>query len=72
MELGGSLQCSQEFATGPYPEPDESSFIISTHACLCFQVVSFFQVLKSKFCMLFTSSPSMLHSLPLSVFILSL
>jgi hypothetical protein len=25
MELEGSLQCSQEPTTGPYPEPDESS-----------------------------------------------
>jgi hypothetical protein len=25
MELEGSLQCSQEHATGPYPESDESN-----------------------------------------------
>jgi hypothetical protein len=25
MEPEGSLQCSQEPATGPYPEPDASS-----------------------------------------------
>jgi hypothetical protein len=25
METEGSLQCSQESATGPYPEPDESN-----------------------------------------------
>jgi hypothetical protein len=25
MEPEGSLQCSQESAIGPYPEPDESS-----------------------------------------------
>jgi hypothetical protein len=25
MESEGSLRCSQEPATGPYPEPDESS-----------------------------------------------
>jgi hypothetical protein len=25
MEPQGSLLCSQELATGPYPEPDQSS-----------------------------------------------
>jgi hypothetical protein len=25
MEAEGSLSCSQEPATGPYPEPDESN-----------------------------------------------
>jgi hypothetical protein len=25
MEHEGSLQCSEESSTGPYPEPDESS-----------------------------------------------
>jgi hypothetical protein len=25
MELGGSLVCSYEYATGPYPKPDEPS-----------------------------------------------
>jgi hypothetical protein len=25
MEPEGSLQCSQEHSTGPYPEPDESN-----------------------------------------------
>jgi hypothetical protein len=31
METEGSLPCSQKFATGPYPEPAESS---SSHQSL--------------------------------------
>jgi hypothetical protein len=30
MELEGSLQCSQQFAAGQYPDPDESSSHLST------------------------------------------
>jgi hypothetical protein len=30
MEPEGSLSCSQNPATGPYPEPDESSHQLST------------------------------------------
>jgi hypothetical protein len=31
MEHGGSLSCSQDFSTEPYPEPDESSPIYLTY-----------------------------------------
>jgi len=30
MELQGSLPCTQEAATGPYPEPDASSPHVTT------------------------------------------
>jgi hypothetical protein len=32
MEAEGSLPCSQEPSTGPYPEPDQSS---QKNRCLC-------------------------------------
>jgi hypothetical protein len=46
MEPESSLPCTQEPATGPYPEPDEASphvqsvslrciQILSSHLCLC-------------------------------------
>jgi hypothetical protein len=39
MELVGSLPCSQELSTGPYPEPDQSNLyhpILSL--CICMYV----------------------------------
>jgi hypothetical protein len=42
MELEGSLPCSQEPSTGPYPKPDQSNLyhpILSYHSKIRFNIV---------------------------------
>jgi hypothetical protein len=49
-----SLSCSQEPATGPYPEPDESNPqfpILIQYGPQLFRVFSSLQIFRPKFCM---------------------
>jgi hypothetical protein len=78
MEPEASLPCSQEPATGPYPESDESN----PHVSLClfifnilpstpgFQVVSSSQVFRPKFYTHFSPPSHVLHAPPISSFLI--
>jgi hypothetical protein len=75
------LPNSKQLATWPYPEPDKSSpcpipffedlfqYYSSIYACI-FQVVSFTQMFQPKPCLHLSSSPYVLHALPISFFLI--
>jgi hypothetical protein len=77
-------ECSQDTATGPYPESDESNPHLLTvfledplqyyplTYVLVFQVVSSFQVFRPKFCMHFSSLTCLVHAPPISSSIICL
>jgi hypothetical protein len=54
MEPECSLSCSQQPATGPYPEPDEST----PHLPTLFGVIPSLRVFREKSCMLTYLSPA--------------
>jgi hypothetical protein len=73
LSTGPSVMCSQEFATGPYPEPDESSpyypilflqdpflYYLTTYVWV-FLIVSFLLALPKKSYIHFISPPCVLH-----------
>jgi len=76
MELESSIPCSQQSATGLYPEPDESSshlltlflqddLILSSHLCLGLQICISRSVMYFLFtCLPGLHSPSMLGTHP--------
>jgi len=77
VEPRGSLLCSQEPASCPYPEPDQSSLhlptisptsilILSSHLCLVLLSSLFLSVFPTKFFYTFTSLLCVLHALPIS------
>jgi hypothetical protein len=72
MEPEGSLSCSQELSTGPYPEPDHSNpyhptlsiLILSTHLCLHLPS-GLFPSGVPPISYMHSSPPFVLHALPL-------
>jgi hypothetical protein len=77
VETEGSLQCSQQLSTGPYPEPDESSpypytislrfiLILSTHLHLGLPSGLFSSGSPTKTLYEFLFSPCVLHAQTIS------
>jgi hypothetical protein len=76
MELEGSLPCSQEPSTGPYPKPDQSNpyhsislrsiLILFTHIRLGLPSGSFLLAFPSISYMHSTFPPFVLHALPIA------
>jgi hypothetical protein len=64
MESEGSLACSQEPSSGPYPEPDQSS--ASTHLRLDRPNGLFLLAISQITYMHDSSPPFVLHVLPIS------
>jgi hypothetical protein len=64
MEAGGSFPCSQEPATGPYPEPDRSSQY--DHLRLGFPGGLFPSGFLTNILYALLFSPFVLHALPIS------
>jgi hypothetical protein len=82
MKPEGSLLCTQELATGPYPESDESSphlptpislrsiwIVLPFCQCIIFHVVSSLLVFQIKLCMHFSPVQCVLHALPHTILI---
>jgi hypothetical protein len=77
MEPRGSLLCSQEPLSGPYPEPGQSSpyhlillllrfvLILSSHICLGLYRRLFPSDFSTRAVSAFLFAPRMLHSLPI-------
>jgi hypothetical protein len=76
MEPNGSLSCSQEPSTGPYPEPEQSSSyhsILSLYDSFYYYppiyvfvfLVVFFPLAFSPISYMQSSSPFVLHALPI-------
>jgi hypothetical protein len=70
----GSLLCSQQSTTSPYPEPHHPSSLSKSYPNItylpiyikAFLLASFLEVLLPKPCIHSTFAPDMLHALPIS------